>query len=99
MILETHDWDWPAAEAAHRRAVTLDPANPNLHHRYGMHLLYRGRFAEAADRFREAGRLDPLSPLFQVAKGLPAHFGRRPGKPPPPSATRPPSPPTSSSGT
>lgn len=80
LILETFDWDWEAAEAAHRRAVTLDPGNPNLHHRYGMHLLYRGRFAEAGDRFREAGRLDALSPLLQVAKGLPAHFGRRPAE-------------------
>lgn len=80
LILETFDWDWEGAEAAHRRAVTLDPGNPNLHHRYGMHLLYRGRFAEAGDRFREAGRLDALSPLLQVAKGLPAHFGRRPAE-------------------
>ena len=78
MILECYDWDWEAAESEHRKAVELDPENPNLHHRYGLHLLYRGRFDEAAARFKTAARLDPLSPLIQVAKGLPAHFARRP---------------------
>ena len=77
MILESHDWDWQGAEREHRRALELAQDMPHLHHRYGLHLLYRGRFEEAAASFKEAARLDPLSPLFQVAKGLPAHFGRR----------------------
>ncbi|HTL97817.1 MAG TPA: tetratricopeptide repeat protein, partial [Holophagaceae bacterium] len=58
----------------------LDPDNPNLQHRYGLHLLYRGRFEEAAARFQAASRADPLSPLLQVAMGLPAHFARQPDK-------------------
>ena len=78
MILESFEWDWEGAEREHRRALELDPENPNLQHRLGMHLLYRGRFDEAAARFQEARRIDPLSPLLQVAKGLPAHFARRP---------------------
>ena len=78
MILESHDWDWEAAEAEHRKAVELDPENPNLQHRYGLHLLYRGRFEDAAARFKVAAKLDPLSPLLQVAKGLPLHFARKP---------------------
>ncbi|HJW08364.1 MAG TPA: protein kinase [Holophagaceae bacterium] len=78
MILESFEWDWAGAEREHLRALELGPDNPNLHHRYGMHLLYRRRFDEAARRFQEALRLDPLSPLIQVAQGLPAHFGGRP---------------------
>ncbi|MBS1766144.1 MAG: protein kinase [Acidobacteria bacterium] len=78
MILESHDWDWDAADAEHRRALELDPENPNLLHRHGMHLLYLGTFDEAAARFKWAARLDPLSPLIQVARGLPVYFARRP---------------------
>jgi tetratricopeptide (TPR) repeat protein len=74
MVLESYRWDWAAAEASHRRAVALERNNPNLHHRLGMHLLYRGRFKEARAAYSEALRLDPLSPLFQVGMALPAYF-------------------------
>ncbi|MBK8726168.1 MAG: protein kinase [Holophagaceae bacterium] len=74
MVLESFRWDWPAAEAAHRRAIALERGNPNLHHRLGMHLLYRGRFKEARAAYSEALRLDPLSPLFQVGMALPSFF-------------------------
>ncbi|HXC16665.1 MAG TPA: protein kinase [Holophagaceae bacterium] len=78
LILESYEWDWAGAAREHLRALELEPDNPNLQHRYGLHLLYRGRFAEAAARFQAARKLDPLSPLIQVAKGLPPHFARRP---------------------
>ncbi|HJU84135.1 MAG TPA: protein kinase [Holophagaceae bacterium] len=78
MILESFEWDWAGAECELRRALELGPDNPNLHHRLGMHLLYRGRFEEAAAAFARAMKLDPLSPLIQVAQGLAPHFGRRP---------------------
>jgi serine/threonine protein kinase/tetratricopeptide (TPR) repeat protein len=78
LILESYEWDWAGAAREHLRALELEPDNPNLQHRYGLHLLYRGRFAEAASRFQAARKLDPLSPLIQVAKGLPSHFARRP---------------------
>lgn len=74
MVLESFRWDWPGAEAEHRRAIALERNNPNLHHRLGMHLLYRGRFKEARAAYSEAVRLDPLSPLFQVGMALPAFF-------------------------
>ena len=74
MVLESFRWDWSAAEAAHRRAIALEQGNPNLHHRLGMHLVYRGRFKEARAAYSEALRLDPLSPLFQVGMALPSFF-------------------------
>ncbi len=79
MILESFEWDWIGAERCHRRALQLAPENSNLHHRLGMHLLYRSRFDEARDCFRKAQALDPLAPLFHVGLGLP-HYFRRAGE-------------------
>ncbi|MBL0210492.1 MAG: protein kinase [Holophagaceae bacterium] len=76
MILESFEWDWTGAERCHRRALQLAPLNPNLHHRLGMHLLYRSRFDEAQDCFSKAQGLDPLAPLFHVGQGLPRYFQR-----------------------
>ncbi len=74
MILESFEWDWTGAERCHRRALQLAPANANLHHRLGMHLLYRARFDEALACFTQAHALDPLAPLFHVGQGLPHYF-------------------------
>ncbi len=74
MILESFEWDWAGAERCHRRALQLAPVNPNLHHRLGMHLLYRSRFDEALNCFSQAQELDPLAPLFHVGPGLPHYF-------------------------
>ena len=76
MILESFEWDWTGAERCHRRALQLAPVNPNLHHRLGMHLLYRSRFEEALACFLQAQALDPLAPLFHVGPGLPHYFQR-----------------------
>jgi TolB-like protein/DNA-binding winged helix-turn-helix (wHTH) protein/Flp pilus assembly protein TadD len=57
------DWDWPAAEAAFRRAIQLDPSY-SLVHLILAHLLSQtGRHAEAEPFMRRARELDPLNPL------------------------------------
>jgi TolB-like protein/DNA-binding winged helix-turn-helix (wHTH) protein/Flp pilus assembly protein TadD len=57
------EWDWPAAEAAFRRAVELDPSY-SLVHLILAHLLSQtGRHAEAEPFMRRARELDPLNPL------------------------------------
>ena len=57
------DWDWPAAEAAFRRAIELD-ASYSLVHLILAHLLSQeGRHAEAEPLMRRARELDPLGPL------------------------------------
>jgi TolB-like protein/DNA-binding winged helix-turn-helix (wHTH) protein/Flp pilus assembly protein TadD len=54
------DWDWPAAEAALRRAVALDPGY-DVAHRYLAHVLSQsGRQDEAEALIRRARGLDPL---------------------------------------
>ena len=57
------EWDWPAAEAAFRRAIELDPSY-SLVHLILAHLLSQtGRHAEAELFMRRARELDPLNPL------------------------------------
>jgi TolB-like protein/Flp pilus assembly protein TadD len=57
------EWDWPAAEAAFRRAIALDPSY-SLVHLVLAHLLSQsGRHADAEPFMRRARELDPLNPL------------------------------------
>jgi TolB-like protein/DNA-binding winged helix-turn-helix (wHTH) protein len=57
------EWDWPAAEAAFRRAIDLD-ASYSLVHLILAHLLSQeGRHAEAEPFMRRGRELDPLNPL------------------------------------
>jgi serine/threonine-protein kinase len=60
-----YEWDWPAAGAAFKRALELDPSNANTHHWYGED--YLSVVGPLADAMREALRsraLDPLSSLY-----------------------------------
>jgi len=57
------EWNWPAAEAAFRRAIDLDPSY-SLVRLILAHLLSQtGRHAEADTLMRRARELDPLNPL------------------------------------
>jgi TolB-like protein/DNA-binding winged helix-turn-helix (wHTH) protein/Flp pilus assembly protein TadD len=57
------DWDWPAAEAAFRRALALDPGY-DLGHRYLAHVLSQaGRQDEARATVLRARGLDPFSAM------------------------------------
>ena len=57
------EWNWPAAEAAFRRATALDPSYA-LAHLVLAHLLSQtGRHDEAEPLMRRARELDPLNPL------------------------------------
>ena len=55
------DWDWPRAETAMRRAVTLNPENPDVHLWLAELLIPIGRFDEALAEAQRAHELDPLS--------------------------------------
>ncbi len=57
------DWDWPAAEAAFRRAIELDPSYALVHLILAHLVSQTGRHAEAAPIMRRARELDPLNPL------------------------------------
>jgi tetratricopeptide (TPR) repeat protein len=50
---------WPDAGREFRRAVELDPANADAHHRLGWLALQAGKPAEALPHLRQAVRSDP----------------------------------------
>lgn len=61
--IHTHSWEWPAAEAAFKRAIALDPKNPVTYLDYSTLLDNTGRFEEALEVCLLARELDPLSPI------------------------------------
>jgi tetratricopeptide (TPR) repeat protein len=70
------EWDWPAAEAAFRRAAALDPSY-SLVHLVLAHLLSQtGRHAEAEPLMRRARELDPLNPLSYALSSQVAYQAR-----------------------
>jgi DNA-binding winged helix-turn-helix (wHTH) protein/tetratricopeptide (TPR) repeat protein len=72
-FIETvYRWNPVAAREALAEAIRLDPGSAIVHHRLGMHLLAQRRFSEADAALRHAAVLDPLSPIFDTACGLPA---------------------------
>lgn len=54
------DWDWPAAEQEHQRALQLNENYAPAHHWYGIDLTQVGRFAEAGEALARAIALDPM---------------------------------------
>jgi TolB-like protein/DNA-binding winged helix-turn-helix (wHTH) protein/Tfp pilus assembly protein PilF len=57
------DWDWPAAEAAFRLAIRLDPSNAAPYRTLGHALSQMGRHAEAAAAMQRTRELEPLEPM------------------------------------
>ena len=54
------DWDWPAAEAACRRAIALDSSSGLAHRMLGVVLSALGRHEDAFMAMRRARELDPF---------------------------------------
>ncbi len=61
MIACAFDWDWVAAEAAHRRAIALSPGSSIARMEFADFLSAMDRLDEALVEGLEAQRLDPLS--------------------------------------
>jgi TolB-like protein/Flp pilus assembly protein TadD len=70
------DWDWPAAEAAFRKANKLDPNYPLAHRLLGIVLSHLGRHAEAGPAIRRARELDPLIAVNHALSGQVAFAAR-----------------------
>lgn len=51
--------DWEGAEAAARRAIALDPNNPDAYRELAVALLHQGKDAEALEAAERAAELDP----------------------------------------
>jgi len=70
-----YDWDWPAAEVEHKRAIELNPGWYEYDW-YGFNLVQVGRFTEALDILESARRIDPLSLIIACHIGWTFYFAR-----------------------
>jgi tetratricopeptide (TPR) repeat protein len=70
------DWDWPLASRQLFEAMRLNPVYPWAPHWYGVLTAPRS-FDEAVRYLERARDLDPLSPILNLAIGLPYHQHRR----------------------
>jgi TolB-like protein/DNA-binding winged helix-turn-helix (wHTH) protein/Flp pilus assembly protein TadD len=57
------DWDWPAAETAFRKAISVDPSYSQAHRLLGIVLASMGRHGEARTAMLRARELDSLNPM------------------------------------
>ena len=73
----SYDWDWNAAEAEFRRALSLNPNYATAHQWYGQFLRLMGREEESIVEGRKSLDLDPLSLIINVEAGLPYHYLQR----------------------
>src|ERR1019366_5060383 len=69
-ILRDESGLWPLGEPAHRKALELAPSLDYLHNNLGYNLLMQKKYAEAADEFRGALKLNPRSPVARNNLGL-----------------------------
>lgn len=76
-ILSTYDWDWSAAGASYRAAISLNPGHSRARNWYATdYLCLVGRFDDAVKEAQMALHLDPLSPITLEGCGF-VHMMRR----------------------
>ena len=63
-------WDWPAAEAAMHRALTIDPRSVNAHQWSALLLFGQGRLEEGDRSATRALSEDPVSVVAHALRGL-----------------------------
>jgi len=61
-------WQWTKAEAEFKRAISLNPNYPTVHHWYAFYLMTTRQFDEAWKEATRAHELDPLSTI--IGNGL-----------------------------
>lgn len=72
-----YDWDWPAAQAAFAKALTLNPNYAITHHYFALMLVASGSIEDGISHMRRALELDPLSPIINTSLGGILYFARR----------------------
>jgi serine/threonine-protein kinase len=71
------DWDLAAGELEFKRAIELDPNNPNGVATYSHFLAITGHLDEAMTEIDRAQRLDPFNVSVHTLRALDLHFARR----------------------
>ena len=57
-------WRWAEAEEEIKRAISLNPNYPTLHHWYAYYFYVKRQFNDAMREIKRAHELDPLSPVI-----------------------------------
>src|SRR6267378_1576903 len=68
-FLDSFEWKWKEAEKEYQRALELNPNYATAHHWYSLFSQRMGHFPLAFQENESALRLDPLSPVFNMAGG------------------------------
>src|SRR5712671_469643 len=68
-FLDSFEWKWKEAEKEYQRALELNPNYATAHHWYSLFSQRMGHFPLAFQENASALRLDPLSPVFNMAGG------------------------------
>jgi TolB-like protein/Flp pilus assembly protein TadD len=76
-IKNSYDWDFQASETHFKRAAETNPNYSIAYHWHGFCLMMRRQFAESIELMKQAQTLDPLSPIINIACGLPFYYMRR----------------------
>lgn len=76
-IKSNYDWDWSAAEKHFKLAAETNPNYSIAYHWHGFCSIARRQFTDSIELMKQAQTLDPLSPIINVACGLPYYFMRR----------------------
>ena len=71
------DWDWPAAERAFTKGISLNPSSALAHSQFALYLATLGRVDDAIAEVRRAQDLDALSPIVNSDLGWYLFFGGR----------------------
>ncbi|TVQ58652.1 MAG: tetratricopeptide repeat protein [Rhodobacteraceae bacterium] len=78
-LLADNARDWAAADAAYARAAQLSNNAPDVHNNWGVSLMARGAYAEAARRFEQALAADPgwfvVTNNLALSRALAGDFG------------------------
>jgi TolB-like protein len=77
LVRAFYDWDWADADREFKRAIELNPEDPEAHHLYSHYFLFLGRTAESLAESRRALELDPLSPDLTFHLAWHYHFLRQ----------------------
>ncbi len=72
--LVANDWDFQGAEREFRKAIELNSSYATARHWHAILLYKKRRFGDALEEEKIAQKLDPISPIINVAAGI-AYLG------------------------
>ena len=77
-ILTYYDWDWATAEKEFQQAISLNPNEATVRHRYSRYLSSLGRVEEALAELERARLLDPNDLVIKANRAMIYYFARQP---------------------